>query len=86
MIEWSIFWWPFGVAFTTRGILITLVLIIAWVWMIIDCTKRTFKENNEKIVWMFILVFGSWIGALAYFFLIKKYHPAGLVEQKTRKN
>jgi len=85
MMEWSIFWWPFGVTFTPRGLIVLIIILTALIWMLIDCTRRIFRDNNEKIFWIIIITLGSWIGSLVYFVLVKKYNPKGLIEQKTRK-
>ncbi|MCX6694762.1 MAG: PLD nuclease N-terminal domain-containing protein [Candidatus Altiarchaeota archaeon] len=40
--------------------------------MLIDCVKREFKDQNEKIVWILILALTNWIGAVIYYFLVKR--------------
>ena len=64
----------FGLLFIPL-IMFCLVLAISfsafWIWMIIDCAKRNFKNDNEKIVWILIIVLAQFIGALIYFFVIK---------------
>lgn len=40
--------------------------------MIIDVTKRKFKKENDKILWILVVILASWIGALIYYFIIKK--------------
>jgi len=40
-----------------------------WIWMLIDCLKYEEEENNNKIVWVIVIVFTHWIGALIYFFV-----------------
>jgi len=58
-----------------------LVLLIAgffiflfafWIWMIIDCVKRKFKNEMDKVVWMLLLIFTGILGALIYYFIVKK--------------
>ena len=46
--------------------------IVFWIMMIIDAAKRNFKNENDKTLWILVLVFTSWIGALVYYFVIKK--------------
>ncbi len=48
---------------------ISLVGIILWIWMIIDCATKEPSEGNEKIIWMLVIVLTGWIGALIYFFV-----------------
>jgi uncharacterized membrane protein len=46
--------------------------MILWIWMIIDCAQRKFKEDNEKVVWILLLVFLGVIGAIVYYFVVKR--------------
>ena len=34
--------------------------------MLIDCAKYEPAEGNDKLVWILIIVFTHWIGALIY--------------------
>lgn len=62
------------------GIFIFILLIIAlaiasfvfWILMIIDCVKRRFKSDTEKIVWIIVIIFAGIIGALIYYFVEKR--------------
>ncbi|MFZ3060331.1 MAG: PLD nuclease N-terminal domain-containing protein [Candidatus Methanoperedens sp.] len=52
-------------------------VIVLWFWMLIDCLKRpddTFKfgGNNAKLIWILVIIFTGLIGALIYYFLIKR--------------
>ena len=46
-------------------------LFIFWILMIIDCIKRNFKGENDKIVWILVLVLLGFIGATIYYFVVK---------------
>lgn len=56
-------------------ILLFIAVIIAsvafWIWMIIDCAQRKMKDN-DKVVWILIIVFLHWIGATVYYFVVKR--------------
>ena len=39
---------------------------ILWIWMIVDCATNEPSEGNDKIVWILVIVFTHWIGALIY--------------------
>ena len=39
-----------------------------WVWMLIDCATNEPSEGNDKVVWIVIIIFTQWIGALVYYF------------------
>jgi hypothetical protein len=51
-----------------------LAVIAFWIWMLVDCIQREFppKEQNAKIVWILVIIFAHWLGALIYFFVVKK--------------
>lgn len=59
--------------FGVEILLILLVLSIAmaafafWLWMLVDCATKEPSEGNDKIIWILIIVFTHWIGALIYF-------------------
>ena len=44
-----------------------LAALIFWVWILVDCATREPSEGNDKIVWILIIVFTNWIGALIYY-------------------
>ena len=80
MIGFSSLFWPFAAAFGGAMILVGLIILAFWIWMIIDCAKRKFKKDIEKIVWLVIIVLTSWLGALVYFIAIKFYNKKGLIK------
>ncbi|MCZ7402141.1 MAG: PLDc N-terminal domain-containing protein, partial [Candidatus Methanoperedens sp.] len=58
-------------------IILAGALIVLWLSMLIDCLKRPdgkFKPggDNAKLIWIFVIIFTGFIGALIYYFLIKK--------------
>ena len=62
-----------GFMFFMLIIVILLVLgLIFWIAMIIDCTKRNFKKDSEKIVWILVLIFLGILGAVIYYFVVKR--------------
>ena len=40
--------------------------MVLWVWMLVDCATNEPDTGNTKIVWILIIVFAHWIGALIY--------------------
>lgn len=67
----------FGIIFLAMFAVIVLAIIF-WIKMIIDCVKRKFKNENEKIVWIIILAILQIFGALIYYFVIKIGNSKGL--------
>lgn len=53
------------------GLVLSVAGFIFWILMLVDCVKRR-MDSNEKIVWVLILVFTNIIGALAYYFMVKR--------------
>jgi len=49
-----------------------LAVLVFWVFMLVDCIKRNFETENEKILWILILVLTHWIGAIIYYFMVKR--------------
>ena len=50
-------------------LIIALVLTAFWIWMLVDCIKREFKD---KTMWVILIVILGWIGAIAYYFVVKR--------------
>lgn len=48
--------------------LLSLVGLVFWMWILIDCATKEANDGNTKIVWILIILFASGIGALIYFF------------------
>jgi prolipoprotein diacylglyceryltransferase len=48
-----------------------VVSLVFWIWMIIDCAQRKMKDN-DKVVWILILIFLGSIGAAIYYFVVKR--------------
>jgi type VI protein secretion system component VasK len=56
-------------------LIVCLVLagVIFWVWMFIDCLARKDASfADDKAVWIIVLLFTSIIGALLYFFFVRR--------------
>ena len=51
---------------------LVIFLFIFWILMIIDAATRKFKNDTDKVVWILIIVFLQIIGAIIYYFVIKK--------------
>ena len=45
---------------------------VFWIMMIVDCATRNFKKEIDKIVWILIIIFTHIIGALIYYFIVKR--------------
>ena len=61
----------FGIFFIFAIITLIICLFVFWIWMLIDCIGRKFKGDNERLLWVLIIVLGGFIGAALYYFLVK---------------
>lgn len=48
-----------------------IFLFVFWILMIIDAAKRKFKNDNDRVIWILIIVLLNWLGAIIYYFVIK---------------
>jgi len=48
---------------------LALFAIFFWIWMLVDCLSR--KKFEDKLVWVIVLLFLNFIGAILYYILVK---------------
>ena len=53
------------------GGLISLVLFVFWLWMLIHAITNKGISGGEKVVWVLVVFFLPFVGALVYFFVGK---------------
>ena len=53
-------------------IVVGLLGMVLWILMLLDCVKRKFDGENEKVVWILVLALTHVIGAVIYYFLVKR--------------
>ena len=58
--------------FIGLAVLLSLALAAFWIWMIVDCAKRRFRNENDKVAWILVVILTSWIGAIIYYFAVKR--------------
>lgn len=46
--------------------------ITIWIMMLIDVVKRKFPNDNDRTTWILVVALTGWIGALIYYFIIKR--------------
>lgn len=77
----DLIFWPFALAFGGAMMIFGLIFIIFWIWMLVDCAKRKFRSDVEKIVWIVIVAISGWVGSLIYFVVIYSINPRGLARR-----
>lgn len=50
----------------------SLLLFVAWIWMIIDCAKRNRFRSGDRVVWILLLVLVGIIGMVLYYFMVMR--------------
>jgi len=63
----KLIFFPFTLLFVIPFV---LFLFILWIWMLIDCIKSNLK-NPDKLIWILIIFFFHFIGALLYLIFVK---------------
>ena len=58
-----------GEVFLLLFAVLMLAASVFWVWMIIECAAKEPAAGTEKLIWVLIIVFTHWVGALIYFFV-----------------
>lgn len=86
MGDFGWFMWPFGFAFAGLMAIVMIVVLAFWIWMIVDCAKRSFRNSVEKIIWLIIVVIFGWVGALVYLIIIKLINTKGLISGEEEKS
>ena len=64
------------------AILAGIFLFVFWLWMLVDCLKRDFKKDYEKIVWVLVMIFLHLLGAIIYYFVVKISKKVVVKEKK----
>jgi hypothetical protein len=67
-IEWPE--WPMIASlFFLAFVALVLAGTIFWILMIIECATKEPSYGNDKLIWILIIIFTHWIGALIYYFV-----------------
>ena len=48
-----------------------VLLVVIWIWMIVDCARRDFDGTSEKVAWLLVIILVGLLGALIYYFAVK---------------
>jgi hypothetical protein len=71
-LGWDVFW-PFIIV-----LVICVPILLFWLWMLIECVTKESNEGNTKVVWLAIIMFTQFVGALLYFFIRRPQRKAEL--------
>jgi len=66
------------------GVLLLILTGFAfWIWMIVDCATNEPSTGNDKVVWIIVIVFTHFVGALIYYFV--RHRPRRFAEWQRRR-
>ena len=60
-----------GAGFMSLVIIISALFFVFWIFMLVDCAKREFKNDGEKAVWIIVVAIFGVLGAIVYYFAVK---------------
>lgn len=68
-----------GVAAAGIGIFMILFWVlfvgvgaVIWIWALIDVIRRQFTNQNDKTLWLIIVILLGWIGGIVYLIVGRK--------------
>ncbi len=53
-------------------LVIGLAFFAVWVWSLIDVIRSDFKGENDKLIWILVIVLAGILGSVIYFFVGRK--------------
>lgn len=54
---------------------------VFWILMIIECATKEPSNDNDKLIWILIIIFTHWVGALIYYFVRRPQRIAQLPQR-----
>lgn len=54
------------------ALVIGLLVLVFWLWALIDAIRNPALSDTERIVWITVILLTSWLGALIYLFIGRK--------------
>lgn len=64
--------------FLLTFVALALAGTVFWIVMIIECATKEPSGGNDKLIWILIIIFTHWIGALIYYFVRRPQRIAQL--------
>ena len=47
-------------------IVLAIAVMVFWVWALIDAIRNPSLSNNERLIWVLVILLTNWVGALIY--------------------
>lgn len=58
----------FGILFLLFFLALGLLACVFWIWMLVDAIKNPSLDGTQRVVWVLVIIFLHFLGALIYFF------------------
>jgi hypothetical protein len=59
--------WGFLVGMSATALFLALAVFLFWVWAMIHCASNARISMNEKVIWLLVIFFLPFVGAILYF-------------------
>lgn len=60
---------------------VVLGLFVFWVWTIVDVAKRDFKNNNERLLWLLLIILLGFVPSLVYYIVVMRPNNKGVMKE-----
>lgn len=60
---------------------LVLGLFVFWVWTIVDVVKRDFTNNNERLVWLLLIILLGFVPSLIYYIVVMRSDNKGVMKE-----
>ena len=67
----------FGLMFIVMAWVLGALAFAFWIWMLVHAITNKGLSDVEKIVWVLVVLFLHFLGALIYFFVARKGRTVG---------
>ena len=52
--------------------ILSILSLVFWILMLVDSIKKKYRHKDDKIIWVLVIVLAGVIGALIYYFVVKR--------------
>jgi predicted metal-binding membrane protein len=62
----------FGGGILLVWLVVGVLLLVFWLWALIDAIQNPRLNPNERILWVLVIILTSWIGAVIYLVVARR--------------
>lgn len=50
-----------------------IIAFVIWIWALIDCiSRKDYPGENDRLLWALVILLGGILGAIIYYFVVKR--------------